>query len=56
MTESELLADDDNYFSANMSAMGYHLSFVRNMMLVLALAALIALVWLITAILDIVRR
>lgn len=36
--------------------MGYHYSFVRNMLLVISIAAVIALVWLITAISQIVRN
>lgn len=56
MKESELLADDDNYFGANLRVSGYHFSFVRNMMVILAIATLIALVWMITAVMEIVRR
>lgn len=51
MKEAQLIANEDGTFNAHLHAAGYHFSFLHNMMLVLCIAAVIALVWFITAIL-----
>lgn len=50
-----MLDSPDQLFSAHMRATGYHFSFVRNLLFVLSVAALIGLVWIITAILNKVK-
>jgi hypothetical protein len=55
MIESKLLEDENSFFSANLRSSGYHFNFMRNLMVIIAIACLIALVWIITAILQIVR-
>lgn len=55
LSEQQLLNSEDQLYSAHLRATGYHFSFVRNLMMVITIAAVIALVWLITAILKFVR-
>jgi len=56
VSENELLQSGDAYYSYHLRSMGYHYGFVRNMLLIISIAAVIALVWVITAILQIVRN
>ena len=51
--EAKLLNADSGY--AHLRSNGYHMSFFRNMLLLLSIACIIGLVWLISAILQSVR-
>jgi hypothetical protein len=56
MGESRLMSEDGSFYSSQMRSSGYRFGFVRNMVLFLCLALLIALVWLIIAIFKKLRQ
>lgn len=52
LKEFEILEDEDSHFTAAMKGSGYHVSFTRNTLFVLSAICVIALVWLMTALVE----
>jgi hypothetical protein len=52
----QLVEDENSFFSSQLHESGYRFSFVRNMLTILCMATLIALIWLFTAVIQLIRK
>jgi len=56
LIDYQLIEDEQSFFSAQLHSYGYRFSFVRNLLTVLCIAALVGFVWILTAAIRLIRK
>jgi len=56
LIDYQLIEDEKSFFTAELHSYGYRFSFVRNLLTVLCIAALIGLVWILSAVVYQIRK
>ena len=56
LLDYQLIEDENSFYSSQLHSSGYRFSFVRNVLSITCMAALIALVWLFTAVIQLLRK